>query len=492
MSNQERKFSRGEFLEMMGAGTAMVIVGCTPPPEVPAPEGSSIALLPEILPTTPSSKASTPPATLIPFTKQQATIPELTPTPVKQETKKTGLKILWQVKIERNFFKSSPPGFKIPIPASPFIIQNESLFLTRAQNQKFIKINLENGMQVWKDPWDFGGIPLAATKNVVWVLRNGEDRLYGLNTKEGEKQYRIDFDNPLDNIPINSNGKLFFITHQDIPGPGAYTLNTINVIDQETGKEVKKSAIRTGLRYSFRIKDVVKRYIILASSALHPDGLAGVFDLDTDLIIEQQQGIIEKVVIGVAGEDRIVTMIAPYRSGVLIPNNLEGYNIASGQPLWSFPKPTRWPPLWFSNEIILATTQKQDALIAIDPISGNSFWTNDEISPKQILETSNEQVVVATENLIAGYSKKDGTKRLWKYDLGDLKPNGVNCVGTSFGKEFVFFVGKNSQGGKRLVFRNPDGSQSKPDVSIEFDPKRIVASGNFLIIEGEKDIAVVG
>jgi len=481
------RVSRRRFLEMIGAGATIAILGCTPPPEVPVPESSPTSLPPK--PPTPLTNLTSEP-TLIPTSQQKASPPELSPSPAKQEVKRTELKILWQDKIEKSIFKSSPPGFRIPIPTPPFMVQNESLFLTRAQNHKFIKVNLGDGKPLWRDSWDLGGIPLAVTKNTVWVLRTGEDRLYGLDIKDGEKHARIDFESPLDNIPMSFDGKLFLTTRKDLPG--ASTIYTIHIVDQETGQDKTLPSMQVNSGYSLRIKTATSRYVVLATTYLHPDALAGIIDLETNSTIGQQQGITESVVAGMVGEDKIVLAKALYRYGALIPNNLEVLDLTSiGKP-WTYPQPTKWPPFYFSKDIILVTNQKQDALIAIDPNSGKELWVNDEILPKQVIGVNENQVVLATDNSITALAGKDGTKRLWKYDLGDFRPNGVNCAGVTFGKEFAFYVGKNFQGNKRLVFRNIDGSQGRSDLQIGFDPKQITASGNFLIVGGENDLAIVG
>ncbi|OGY12817.1 MAG: hypothetical protein A3A77_02995 [Candidatus Blackburnbacteria bacterium RIFCSPLOWO2_01_FULL_40_20] len=147
MSNLERKLSRRNFLEMIGAGTTAVILGCalphsdpTPPPETSIPDSSPIPPAP---PKTPIPE--TTPA-LIPTSKQKVSIPELSPTSPKSLTPPKPESTPEQPKGQLWTKEVWAPSSEGP----NYFFDNWNVYYFTSKDQMQV-VNLKTGNLVW--PW---------------------------------------------------------------------------------------------------------------------------------------------------------------------------------------------------------------------------------------------------------------------------------------------------------------------------------------------------
>ncbi|MBI3289823.1 PQQ-binding-like beta-propeller repeat protein [Candidatus Microgenomates bacterium] len=453
---------------------------------IPIAPSTAAAFLAACRPNTgsPSSQADFPPPYEIP-----AHIREQLP-----ERGKTS--ILWQTNIE-----SFKDPFSNSIAASPLLVTEDSILLTRSSDKRFVKLDLKSGNISWPEPWDNAGTPIATVDNKIWILREGKKRIYPLSISDGKQaSERLDIPEEFNlSLPILvKENRIYLLLSRSLQSGGTSSLvSQIGFIDGESGKYTSLvNHQERNVTYVLlpRVKDISSKVIVITSPT--PGGDVpymiintkdgSMMDMKGKLDLPFMPGFATQVFyLGLADENKIVLLF----TNVTFQNRALATAVVAIDELrnlvWTLPEPIKAPILKFADNLLLASSQRGDALVAIEGSSGK-VSINDEIEPEKALAVDQNFVYILTKNAVLSLFRASiGSRPSWRSDFPQQQ-KATAPRGIIFGEELVI-----SDSQKLTFIHKETGKPTRSPLPINFEAKNLQASGDYLVVEGENKVVVI-
>jgi len=458
--------------------------------------------------------------------RQRGKIPEKPATPIKPEASpapESELRLLWQEGFVRGKFSWLDRGS-----LAPFSIGSDGIFLTNSDG-KFTKLNLETGKPSWPVPWENAGTPLIESAGVIAVARHDLDRFYGLDSKTGTEVWKYKAEGRLDRTPIIFDHLIYSIDRRGSVEIGE-SFFKVEEIDPVTGKietklqwppqygqsDIEMYSVEYYASYG-DFANVSNKYIILHGGTLSPllilnrntgeiinpvniGGCGGQYHLSMEKLVTGTTscGPIYRLAVydlnkeaqliwslddrepsGGHGLEMVINDKILFSTGT----EFEALSISDGQTIWKLPKSYLGRKIrdGLAAENLLFESPKGDGILALNVITGQIVWENDEVIAKEVLTADGEQVFVLTkEGDLVALDSKSGV-RFWKLKLGT--PNLVTLLTEKslvFGRTNLFSVDRKT------------GEYDQPPISVGDSIVAIHQINNQLFVESSETLTVLG